>query len=31
MNRYLKSGHRFAIALGLVFIVGLVVGIWNGI
>lgn len=25
MQRYLKSGHRFAIALGLVFIAGVVV------
>lgn len=25
MQRYLKSGHRFAIALGLAFIVGVVV------
>lgn len=25
MQRYLKSGHRFAIALGMAFIVGVVV------
>lgn len=26
MNGYLKSGHRFAIALGLALIVGTVIG-----
>lgn len=30
MNRYLKSGHRFAIALGLALAAGPVVGIWKG-
>lgn len=30
MQRYLKSGHRFAIALGLAFIVGVVVWVFRG-
>ncbi len=30
MQRYLNSGHRFAIALGLVFIAGVVVWVSRG-